>query len=131
MAAFTVVAAALALQVDRKWLENLLSHHQVPGTSPDRQGVRRRLTPQVLLPIAVAILLIRQLGMPIAKALALASRICESPEAECAPASGLVVRVDVVSIERSLGRRLREAAEIAVPARRGRPPTRRHLPETT
>ena len=42
--AYTVGTAALALDVPTKWLDNVLSHHSVPGVVQERQGVSRKVS---------------------------------------------------------------------------------------
>lgn len=125
MPSFDLAASAFALGVERKWLDNVLSHHEVEGTTRVRQGIQRRLGPATLLRIAVSKLLIEHLRLPISRALQIAQMVCASGTGEGAVAPGLAVRVDVGALERGLTMRLREAAELIVPVRRGRPPKRR------
>ena len=41
--AYHIDVASHASDADRKWLDNLLSHFDVPGVEGGRQGVARRL----------------------------------------------------------------------------------------
>ena len=122
MRAFDVTAAAIALEVTPKWLDNLLSHHQIPGVMGGRQGVRRRLQPQAVLLIAVVIRLCRELGMPVHRALGTAEGLIE--QGRVVGRDGLELRMDVTRLGWELDARLAEAAESATLRRRGRPPTR-------
>ena len=119
MRAYTVGVAALALESDPKWLDNLLSHHHVPGVPRKRQGIQRQIPPDSLLVIAVAQSLIEALSIPIARALELAIELVESQgTAEAPPAT---LRVDVRAIATRLHERLADAVEGAANLRRGRP----------
>ncbi|MGH7665678.1 MAG: hypothetical protein ACRENI_15520 [Gemmatimonadaceae bacterium] len=126
MRAYDLAAAAGALNVDRKWLSNLLSHHHVADVPRLRQGVLRRIPPRAILTLEIAIHLIRGLGIPIVSALDLAERLREADDHSIPIGPGIRLTMDTTSIEAGLDRRLREAAESAVPPRRGRPP--RHRP---
>ena len=121
MRAYTVAAAAVALNTEPKWLDNLLSHHEVPGVDRGRQGMRRALAPSSILVVAVAKILVNDLGIPIARAVALAARLCADDDGVHAPSPDVSLRVDRDAIARRLERRLAEAAELVVPPRRGRP----------
>lgn len=125
MRAYTVAATAIALRVDQKWLDNLLSHHHVPGVPRGRQGVQRRIGPDALLRIGVTLRLARDLGIPIARALALATETCDGRRGEAHPAPHVALRIDLLALERELTDRLVDAAHMLAPIRRGRPARRR------
>ena len=112
--------AALALEADVKWLDNLLSHHQVPGVARKKQGIQRKIPPDSLLIIAVARTLIALLDMPIGKALELAGRLIEAQDAgiELPP---LTLQSDLRAIATRLQDRLADAVEGAGNLPRGRP----------
>lgn len=120
MRAYTVVTSAVALDVDLKWLDNLLSHHLVPGVRQARQGVARTLTYSALRIIAVALELISELQIPLPHALAWAGRLTggDNPVA----AGTLHLSVDMEAVDRWLSERLAYAVEVAPVPRRGRPP---------
>jgi hypothetical protein len=120
MRAFDINAAASALDVSPKWLDNLLSHHDIPGVVGGRQGVRRRISPDAILRIAVAMELARELGSPLRRALGIAEEIVEAGMA--ARGKGFELRLDITSIADDLNSRLAEATEASAPRRRGRPP---------
>ena len=127
MRAFDVTAAALALDVPRKWLDNLLCQNQLSGASRARQGVKRRLEPRAILQIDIALRLAGDLGLSISAALALSETLlaCDGTHAG---SGGTVLRIDIESLEQSLADRLAFAAESAPPRRRGRPPKRAASP---
>jgi hypothetical protein len=123
MRAYSVDAAAFALGVDRKFLDNLLSHHALPGCTGGRQGLRRRIARDGVVRLAIAVTLARELGMPLARAIELACRLHAERSAEPAPA--LRITVDLPALERDLDARLALAMESAREPRRGRPPAAR------
>jgi hypothetical protein len=119
--AYTVAAAALALGTSVKWLDNVLSHHRVPGVSQERQGVSRRLTVAGLLVLAMAVLLIQELGMPTPRAIALAEGLAQN-EGRYSGQQGLNLTLDLTFFRVQLLEKLEAAVEIAPIPRRGRPP---------
>jgi len=119
--AYTIATAALALGTSTKWLDNVLSHNRVPGVSQERQGVSRRLTVEGLLVLALSVLLIRELGVPTAKAIALAEELAKN-EGRHEARRGLSVNVDLASFRLGLLEKLENAVEVAPVPRRGRPP---------
>jgi hypothetical protein len=122
MRAYTVDVAAIALDVDRKFLDNLLSHHAIPGCVGVRQGVRRRIARDGITRLAIAIALARELGVPIARAVDLACRLHADRELEAGGA--IRIALDLAALERTLDPRLATAIESAREPRRGRPPRR-------
>jgi hypothetical protein len=103
-----------------KWLDNVLSHNRVSGVAQQRQGVSRRLTVEGLVGLAVAILLVRELGLPIAKAIAVAENLAKS-EGRYIASRGLMLTLDLTSFRADLLERLENAVEIAPVPKRGRP----------
>jgi len=120
--AYTVATAALALEVLPKWVDNVLSHHKVLGIRQNKQGVARHLSFDGLVILGLTILLTSDLGMPTAKALAVAEALVKTNGQHTAR-QGLSVHVDLASFEASLFERLESAVEMAPAPRRGRPPT--------
>lgn len=120
MRGYTVVTSAVALEVDFKWLDNLLSHHTVAGVRQARQGVARTLAYPALRVIAVALELISTLHVPLPQALLWAARLTgdENPVGT----GTLSLGVDMDAVDRWLSERLAYAVEVAPVPRRGRPP---------
>ena len=79
MRGYSVATAALALGVEYKWLDNLLSQNRVQGVSQSRQGVQRRLPPEALYVIATVHRLNRGLQIPVGTALELAHELWRTP----------------------------------------------------
>ena len=137
---YDIAVAALAIGVERKWLDNLTAQHSIPGTEHVARGVARRLSMRTLLTAAIVRDLNRGLGVPVARAVEVATVMLEGePAAETAvppgpddspPASrpvltvaeSVTLTIDVGRLEREIERRLLEAMETVVPRRRGRPP---------
>lgn len=124
MRLYDVAVAAFALRVDRKWLDNFLSQHDIPGVERSVQGLARQLPLRSLAIIAIVRDLQRQLGLGISRGLAVAVRLV-------GPGHGHVrlgttqLTADVPAIERELDHRLFDAMETVVPRKRGRPPAQK------
>lgn len=123
MRSYDVTATALALGVHRKWIDNVLSHHQLDGVDHTRQGIRRRLAPAAVLVLAIALDLHRALGLPLARSLEVATQIAAG-DGSVRAGRNVALEVDVVRLQGELAERLGAAAEAAPPRRRGRPPMR-------
>lgn len=120
MRAYSVPVAALALETDSKWLDNVLSHHTVRGVERKRQGIQRKIPAHSLLILAIAQELIAELALPIRRALELADSISRSADGQTA--SGTVtIHADTASISARLNARLADAIEGAPDRPRGRP----------
>jgi hypothetical protein len=117
---YTITTAALTLGTSMKWLDNVLSHNRVSGVTQQRQGVSRRLTVEGLVGLAVGILLVRELGLPIAKAIAVAENLTKN-EGRYIASQGLMLTLDLSSFRTDLLERLENAVEIAPVPKRGRP----------
>ena len=138
---YDIAVAALAIGVERKWLDNLTAQHSIPGTEHVARGVARRLAMRTLMTAAIVRDLNRGLGVPVARGVEIAAKLLAATESEepvgepsagprqrgGAPASveisdSVSLAVDVATIERALERGLVTAMETAIPRRRGRPP---------
>lgn len=69
--AYDVRTVALATGTTVKWVDNLLSHHDVPGVLNARQGVERRVSDGGLFAIEMTRILNREFGVPVRRAVAL------------------------------------------------------------
>lgn len=123
MRAYTVAATAVALGVSSKWVDNVLSHHQVPGVHQARQGIARRVTPAALLILDITLRLVRSLGLPLPQALETARRLIDAREGGVAlsGAASIQIRADVETLTDDLNARLERAVEMSPTPRRGRP----------
>ena len=118
--AYTIATAALTLGTSVKWLDNVLSHNRVSWIARGRQGVSRRLTVEGLVDLALAVLLVRELGLPIPKAIAVAENLAKN-EGRYIASRRLMLTLDLPSFRTDLLERLENAVEIAPVPRRGRP----------
>ena len=126
MPAYTVAATAVTLGIPGKWVDNVLSHHQVPGVSQARQGVSRRLSPQAVLTLDVALRISSTLGVSTSRALDLSTRVLRRPAGTetIDLGQGVSLSIDLDEVRSELLERLAHAVEIAPSPRRGRPPGR-------
>jgi hypothetical protein len=118
--AYTVATAALALDMPAKWVDNILSHHAVPGIVQERQGVARKLSIDGLLVLALTTLVAQELGAPIAKAIAIAEVLLRGEGCYTSP-RGFSLILDLSIFRARLIERLENAVEMAPVPRRGRP----------
>jgi hypothetical protein len=120
--AYTPAAAALTLGVNPKWLDNVLSHHQVPGVEQSRQGIARRLSIDGIVVLALGLLLIQELGLPVGRAIDVAA-IMASHHGRYDTMQGVAIVFELSRFRNELIHRLESAVEVAPAPRRGRPPT--------
>ena len=123
MRAYTVAATAIALGVSKKWVDNVLSHHRIPGVLQKRQGISRRVTPEALLRLEVVGILTTALDIPILRALNLANRLIneQGKGIELPESPHVRLSADISAIATALDSRLEQALEISPNPRRGRP----------
>jgi hypothetical protein len=121
--AYTVAATAIALGVSKKWVDNVLSHHRIPGVLQKRQGITRRVTPEALLRLELVGMLTTSLNIPIPRALDLANRVIREPGKgiDLPDLPHVQISADIGAIKVALETRLEQALEISPNPRRGRP----------
>lgn len=128
MRGYSVATSALALGVDGKWLDNLLSHNRVDGVTQARQGVARRLGPGALHVIATVHRLNRDLQIPVGAALRLAhdlwdtTRNADPLDASALRFGEIELRLDRSEVRASIAAAVADALEMAPRTKRGRPP---------
>lgn len=128
MRGYSVAIAALALGIEHKWLDNLLSQHRVQGVTQSRQGVQRRLPPAALTVIATVYHLNRELRVPVATALQLAHGLWGAPagsdssDVATVQAGELELRLSRAAVRDRIAAAVAEALEVAPRTKRGRPP---------
>src|SRR5687767_7398304 len=112
-------------------MDNVLSHHSIPGLTIGRQGLQRRIPAETLVVLAIAKRIHRAVGAPLATALELAAAAASMPDGRVPVGSDdstipgdLWLSADVEAVRRTLDARLREAVEFGATPRRGRPPKR-------
>ena len=122
MRAYTVATAAVALRVNPKWIDNVLSHHTVKGVTQSRQGIARRLTEEAVSVLEIALQLSRAFGVPIAQGLEISQSMIAAgtTDPHCA-GDHCLLTVDAAGVRRHVAARLADAVEYAPIPRRGRP----------
>ena len=124
---YSVRITSLAIGVPVKWLDNLLSHHEVPGVEGGRQGVERRISHEGLIAIEIVRLLTRELGVPVLNAVAISTSALATRsglELTHRTAGGVAISLALGEIEERLRGGLMDALESAAEIRRGRPRSR-------
>jgi hypothetical protein len=121
MRAYTVATTAVALNVPTKWVDNVLSHHRIPGVSRSRQGVSRKLTYRAILALELALRIARTLTSTLPRSLELAALALADRDAPLSLGNGLSLTIDLGSLESELAGRLDHAVEVTPLPRRGRP----------
>ena len=125
MAAYSIATTALALDIERKRLENILSRHDIPGTRQGRQGQARRLTREAVVNLAAIVQLENVLSIPAPVAAELVRKGRELPRdvagAVQLARGAVALLIDFAAIERALLAQLSAALEMAPRPRRGRP----------
>jgi hypothetical protein len=122
--AYHIASIAVAVERPVKWVDNLLSHHAIDGVSAGGRGVTRRVTLEGAVRIAVVSALTGQLGVPVDRAVALATQLATG-QGQAVVGSGLALRLDIDALRAHIEMALADVAEHSVPARRGRPPRKR------
>ena len=126
MRAYTVATVAVALRVSPKWVDNILSHHNVRGVTQSRQGIARSLTEEAVSVLEIALRLSKAFGIPVAQGLEIAQSVIASGAANPEQTDGLcTLTVDAAAVRRHVAARLVDAVEYATNPRRGRPRAKR------
>jgi len=118
---------ALITGVQRKWLDNLLSRHSLPGVARDRQGVERRISDEGMLAVELCRILNLELGVSLIHAAEIATqclRTATDSEMSYTTPSGMTLSLSVGSTRARLRERTMEAVEMVGATPRGRPPGR-------
>jgi hypothetical protein len=119
---YSVRVAALTMGVDSKWIDNMLSRHQLPGISRQRRGIERRIDDEGLMAIELMRILNLELGISIAGAVAItATMMAPNSAGIYRTPSGLTLQVPLSELEARLRTRLDDALESVARVPRGRP----------
>lgn len=122
MRLYDVGVATLAIGAPRKWTDNVLSQHSIPGVLAVRQGVARRISYQALIRLAIIRQLHTELGVGVADAIHFAGRLLDSGQSGVLAAGHLGLSVDLAALRTAVDERLAAALESSPSPRRGRPP---------
>ena len=119
--AYTLATVAVALNVEPKWLDNILTHHHVRGVPRKRQGNPRRFTGEPVLILQIALNLTQSFGIPTSRTLSLAQQLIDGG-GSLVGSNGVLLSCDLAVIQRAISERLDAAVEVVPLPRRGRPP---------
>lgn len=119
---YHVDIAVFAARADRKWVDNLLSHFDVPGVEAANQGVASRVSAHAIYHVALTRRLAHDAGMSVATALEYAQRLLTTDANHVAIGQALELRIDRQAFQREMDALIAEGVESIVPRRRGRPP---------
>ncbi len=122
MPSYDIATASFAVGAPRKWVDNVTSHHDVPGIQRHRRGSGREFSVDGIRSLSVIRALILELNLPIRKAVEVARTIQMGGEGEIVLCEGLRLRIDHMVLMRGVRQRLLEAAESVPRVRRGRRP---------
>lgn len=125
MQKITTATAAIALGIERKSLDNILGREAKLLVPEGRQGKSRRLQMATIETLSIALLLNRDLKIPIAKGIELAESLRTSPNQEIGIGRLGKLHFDVAGLRPSLVAAVNEAIEEVHPSRRGRPASTR------
>jgi hypothetical protein len=114
--------AQYVADVDRKWVDNLLSQFNLPGVDRTERGVSRKISTDAIYHIVLARQLTQVLGIGVSAAVGLAGQLLSRSLRDSSFPPGLSFRFDRGVFEAAVDRRIAEAVESVMPARRGRPP---------
>ena len=123
MRAYDIRVAGLVIRAPAKWIDNVLSQHDVPEVVRARRGVARKIPFPALVHLALTRELHISLGLGVREALQLSRELLANKEAGV-PTGHLRILLDRDALERTLDARLREVLESAPAPPRGRPPRR-------
>ena len=118
--AYTVATVAVALDVERKWLDNVLTHYEVFGATRKRQGISRRLNSEAVLVLGIALTLTKSVGVPISRGIDLARKLLNGRGLHVT-GDGVSVSLDLPAFAQLIHDRLAAAVEVAPVPLRGRP----------
>jgi hypothetical protein len=121
---YSVRIAAVALGVPAKWLDNVLSQHDIPGVVSSRQGIERSISDLGIRVLEIVRICAHELGIPVSRSVEIAVSTTAAADARFVTASGAELRFAIEAIDRKLRERLIDAIEATPRLARGRPRAR-------
>lgn len=122
--AYSVHITAVTLGVPVKWVDNVLSQHDIPGVASSRQGVERSISDLGIRVLEMVRMCAHELGLTISRSVEIAVAATSGSDARFIIQSGGELRFDIDAIDRRLRERLMDAIEATPRRARGRPRTR-------
>jgi hypothetical protein len=113
--------ARFAADAPLKWVDNLLTAHPLKGVESGRRGVARRISVAAIYHIALVHQLNHDLGVSVDTAVSIAHRLLSGTVNHLEISGHLELRFDRFTFQHEIDRRIADAVEAIVPARRGRP----------
>ena len=124
MPLYDVTAAAHAIDLDPKQLDNLLSRNALLGIEKQKRGIARRLTPDLVVTIRLAKELAEAFQLSTGSLFWLAQRIVQEHRNELPVSAFATLNVDLEGLRAATLDQLDAAVEVVGRRKRGRPPTR-------
>lgn len=121
MPAYDLATTAFAAGAPRKWLDNLTSHHDLPGVQSRKRGVSREFSFDAVVLVSLIRALTDDLCLPVWRAVDIAVAMSGDSQGTLVLPGGVSVRIDTADLARRAQQRLLEAAESVPRIRRGRP----------
>ena len=128
MQKLTTATAAATLGIDSKALDNILSREASHLVACGARGKSRRISAHVLELVAVALVLKRDLGIPISRGLDLAAKLGESISGEVPFGRFGTLCFKINPLRLAMQQSIADIVEQTAPPLRGRPP---HTPPKT
>ena len=132
MRSYSTRLVALTLDVQTRWLDNLLSRFPLPGVVRRARGAERRIRHSGIMRIELIRVLNLELGVSVQDAVRIAAMLHDSstmPTSAYRLPSGVSLVVPLDAMERRLRSRLADATESVAAVPRGRPPHGKASPE--
>ena len=119
--AYSTIEASLALGITPKRLDNLLSRELGLGVSRGRQGKARVIGDVLVERLAVALLLQRDLEIPLRRAVDIASQLVASGSQQVGVGALASLHFDLQALRLVLQNALADVVQDRIAVRRGRP----------
>jgi len=124
MPVYNVAAVAEALDLPMRQVDNVLSRHEIRGVERKRRGVTRRIAPDAVVTLRLALELAHALHVPIGAAIETADRLEQNGGTTRIGDFG-TVSIDMDSLRAATLNQLDRAVEMVGRRPRGRPVSRR------
>jgi len=121
MPAYDISTTAFAIAAQRKWVDNVTSHHHILGVESKQRGIQREFSFDAVVLLSVIHVINTQLHVPIGRAVELATQASSDPGGRFQLPGGIAISLDTSALARQAQQRLLEAIESVPRARRGRP----------
>jgi hypothetical protein len=114
-------AAAIALGVERRVIDNILAREAKKHLPEGRRGRRRQVPIRVLELVAISLVLQRDAGVPIARGLQIAEHLQHAPRSPVPIGSLAALSFDLARLRSALATAVDQTLETVTEPARGRP----------